>query len=100
VLAAQTHGDNRSETANDEPFGVDDHPLLLHLCRLLGEGCHSDYSLSGPLARRLKGRFLLLELAPFGSQKESGRKGCVLARCIKRIWEQVNMTPSGILKNN
>jgi hypothetical protein len=24
------------------------------------------------LARRLKGRFLLLELAPFGSQKESG----------------------------
>ncbi|EGE55630.1 hypothetical protein RHECNPAF_890042 [Rhizobium etli CNPAF512] len=63
VLAAQAHSDDGSETANDQPFGVDDHPLLLHLCRLLGEGSHSEYSLLGPLPEGLKGRFLLLGLA-------------------------------------
>src|SRR4029079_3519308 len=52
VLAAQTHSDDVSETTNDEPCGVDDDPLLLHLCRLLGEGCHSCYSLLDPSARR------------------------------------------------
>ena len=40
VLAAQASGDESGETADDEAFGVDQHPLLLHLCRLLREGLH------------------------------------------------------------
>jgi hypothetical protein len=40
VLATQVHGDNGGEAADNEPFGVDEDPLLLHLCRLLNEGRH------------------------------------------------------------
>jgi hypothetical protein len=40
MLAAQTVGDERGETADDETFGVDQHPLLHHVRRLLRKGCH------------------------------------------------------------
>ncbi|MNY63760.1 hypothetical protein D3C86_2007650 [compost metagenome] len=40
VLAAQAVRDDGSEATDNEAFGVDDDPLLLHLCRLLNEGRH------------------------------------------------------------
>ncbi len=40
VLAAQAVGDERGKTADDQTFGVDQHPLLHHFRRLLGESCH------------------------------------------------------------
>src|SRR5690606_12271194 len=60
VLAAQTVGDEGGETANDETFGVDQHPLLRHFRRLLRKGFHGVVSISIP-AGKPAGRFLLLE---------------------------------------
>jgi hypothetical protein len=40
MLAAQAVCDDGSEATDNEAFGVDEDPLLLHLCRLLNEGCH------------------------------------------------------------
>src|SRR5690606_33272789 len=47
VLAAQPVGDDRGEAADDETLGVDQHPLLLHLGRLLRVGLHGS-SVRGP----------------------------------------------------
>src|SRR5690606_671009 len=44
MLAAQTVGDERGEAADDETFGVDQHPLLHHVRRLLRKGCHGSVS--------------------------------------------------------
>ena len=43
VLAAQTHGDDRGEAAQDQPVGVDQHPLLLHVGSLEIEGFHESF---------------------------------------------------------
>src|SRR6185503_18997795 len=40
VLAAQAHGDDRSKTAHDQPFGVDQDPLLLDLGGFRRVGFH------------------------------------------------------------
>src|SRR5664279_293595 len=40
VLAAQPHGDDRGETANDQPSGVDAHPFLLDVGGLGRIGLH------------------------------------------------------------
>jgi hypothetical protein len=38
VLAAKAIGNEGGEATDNEAFGIDDDPLLLHLCRLLNEG--------------------------------------------------------------
>jgi len=40
MLAAQAHGDERGEAADDQTLGVDHDPLLLHLGRLGRKGFH------------------------------------------------------------
>src|SRR5690606_10053952 len=55
--AAQPHGDDRGEAADDEPLGVDDDPLLLDLGRLRDEAPHARAHLAGDrYAPRLGGR--------------------------------------------
>ena len=39
VLAAQTQGDDGCEAAEDDAFGIDNDPVLLHICRFCGI-CH------------------------------------------------------------
>src|SRR5262245_28332978 len=49
VLAAKAICNDRGKTANDETFGVDKHPFLHHVRRLLRECCHGKVlSISGP----------------------------------------------------
>jgi hypothetical protein len=40
VLAAQDVGDDGGEPTDDETLGVDEHPLLHHIRRLLRKGFH------------------------------------------------------------
>ena len=40
VLAAQAHGDDRSETAQNHAFGVDKDPVLFDIRRCCGKGFH------------------------------------------------------------
>lgn len=74
--AAQAVGDEGCEiAADDETFGVDQHPLLHHLRRLLREGFHVDFAFFEPSARwgEVARRFLLLGLAPdFRHQTNGG----------------------------
>src|SRR6478735_3605189 len=47
VLAAQAHGDDGCETADDQTLGVDQYPLLRHLSRLCRKGFHVRVSVDG-----------------------------------------------------
>src|SRR4051812_32261438 len=47
VLAAQAHGDDGGETADDQTLGVDQYPLLRHLSRLCRKGFHVRVSVNG-----------------------------------------------------
>jgi hypothetical protein len=51
VLAAQAHGDDGGETADDQTLGVDQHPLLRHLSRLCRKGFHIGVSVDGRYRR-------------------------------------------------
>jgi hypothetical protein len=44
VFAAQPHGNEGSETADNQTLGVDHDPLLRHLSRLCRKGFHVSYS--------------------------------------------------------
>ncbi|MNW05240.1 hypothetical protein D3C71_2014580 [compost metagenome] len=41
VLAAQAAGDDRSDAAHDQPFGVDQDPLLFNLARFCRVSAHA-----------------------------------------------------------
>jgi len=43
VLAAQAHGNDRGEAAENQPVSVDQHPLLLHVGSLDAKGFHRSF---------------------------------------------------------
>jgi hypothetical protein len=49
VLAAQAHGDDGGETADDQTLGVDQYPLLRHLSRLCRKGFHIEFPWTGDI---------------------------------------------------
>src|SRR5581483_11260329 len=55
MFAAQPHGDQRSEAADHDALGVDQHPLLRHLGRLCRKRFHLLKSWKGKPARETRG---------------------------------------------
>ncbi|SIT52809.1 hypothetical protein BQ8794_10179 [Mesorhizobium prunaredense] len=100
VFAAKMIGDDSGETADDETLGVDQHPLLHHIRRLLRKGCHG-LLLSVrtfPVVKRQGKAFLVAWIDAERSPAANNKTAAFAGRCSVKAYRRGGASRQGELK--